>query len=179
MPPIIVFAVTPAHWCAMQITKSPADKKVTLALEMKRVIATIDAENDNLVRLAMRMAEEGYEDPDSCSSSDEDAQQELVAAADGGVTQLLGLEKGLVNVCTGKACTRKGGSEQILSALSSRWQDNPDIDVQECSCMGHCKLAANVAIRVADTTTVVTGMNFEMPTESEQQAKQRALEVAW
>lgn len=157
--------------------KAPADKKVTLALEMKKVITTIEADNDNLVRLAMRMAEQGYEDPDSGSSSDEDAPQEVVAAADQGVTQLLSLEKGLVNVCTGKACTRKGGSEQILSALTSRWKDNPDIDVQECSCMSMCKLAANVSMRVADTNTVVTGMKPEMLTE--QQAKERVLELSW
>lgn len=133
--------------------------KVALAMEMKEHIAIISSENDKLVRLAMRMAEEGYEDP---GCSDEDLPEQLLAAADGGISQLLNFENGQVSVCTGKACTRKGGSEHILSALVSRWEDDPKVDVQQCSCMGECKKAANVELRGDGTTTVVTGLQPEM-----------------
>eukprot|EP00892_Ulva_mutabilis_P012154 jgi/Ulvmu1/9310/UM050_0059.1 len=147
---------------AKQIAKVPSDQKVALALEMKEMIAKVNSDNDQLLRLVMSMAEAGYEDPDTGSSSDGAAADQVLASEEGGVAQLLKLKNGQVDVCQGKACRRKGSSEQVLLALASHFQDNSNVAVNECSCMGMCKHATNVAMREKDTTNVVCGLQPEM-----------------
>mmetsp|Transcript_7719 Transcript_7719/g.23377 ORF Transcript_7719/g.23377 Transcript_7719/m.23377 type:complete len:253 (+) Transcript_7719:104-862(+) len=43
-----------------------------------------------------------------------------------------------VEVCTGKACSRNGASE-LLQSVHNFSEDNVDVGVESCSCMGMCK----------------------------------------
>jgi len=159
------FTIIAASYGRTQIAKVPAEQKIELALEMKEMIAKVNSENDQLLRLAFAMAEAGYEDPDSDSSCDEDTADQVLAATSGGVVQLLKLQKGQVDVCTGKACSRKGGSEHILDSLTSHFQGNPKVTVQQCSCMGMCKHATNVSMREKDVKTVISELKPDMLSE--------------
>jgi (2Fe-2S) ferredoxin len=49
-------------------------------------------------------------------------------------------------VCTSKSCCRKGGSE-LLKSLRKAAQDNPDVQVKQCDCLGACKKGPSLKMR--------------------------------
>ena len=49
-------------------------------------------------------------------------------------------------VCTSKACCRKGGSE-LLKSLRSAAQDQPEVQVKQCGCLGACKKGPSLKMR--------------------------------
>ena len=49
-------------------------------------------------------------------------------------------------VCTSKACCRKGGSD-LYKSLRSAAQEQPEVQVKECGCLGACKKGPSLKIR--------------------------------
>ena len=68
-----------------------------------------------------------------------------------------------VQVCTGKAC-RKRGSEAMLAALQAQAETQPGVSVTSCKCLDQCKAAPNVQLsdvgRAAQLMTSVQPLHY-------------------
>jgi len=49
-------------------------------------------------------------------------------------------------VCTSKSCCRKGGSD-LYKSLRHAAQDQPEVQVKQCGCLGACKKGPSLKIR--------------------------------
>lgn len=134
------------------------EQKAQLQADMQSLVTEVNFDADRLGDLIKRMAEAGYVQDCSSSSSDEDMQMEVLDAAMGGADKLVQMKKGTVNVCLGKACTRKGKSESIEQALQGHWEGN-GVQIRTCSCMGMCKTAANVQLEYEGSSVAVTALS--------------------
>jgi len=59
-----------------------------------------------------------------------------------------------VEVCTGKACAKRG-SAAVLAGLSAALAGDAGVDVLGCKCMDQCKKGPNLRVRVANETPVI------------------------
>ena len=145
--------------CGVQVRNAKVEQKAQLQAYMQSLVTEVNFDTDRLGELIKRMADAGYVDDCSSSSSDEEMREmEVLDAGMGGADKLVQIKRGIVNVCLGKACTRKGRSDSIEQALQQHWEGKR-VEVRTCSCMGMCKTAANVHIEFEGSTVAVTGLS--------------------
>ncbi len=57
-----------------------------------------------------------------------------------------GSREACIWVCTSKSCCRKGGTE-LLKSLRKAAEENPDVQVKQCGCLGACKKGPTLKMR--------------------------------
>lgn len=57
-----------------------------------------------------------------------------------------GSREACIWVCTSKSCCRKGGDE-LLKSLKKAAEENPDVQVKQCGCLGACKKGPSLKMR--------------------------------
>lgn len=149
---------------AKKIERAPLEKKAALSADLAVATNELSQKHDMLSQLLQDMWAAGYvEESSSSSSSEDDCSKPRLDARDtravGSPAPLAELRQGSVEVCTGKACARRGGSEQLSEALKDRFYGT-SVDVTDCKCMGMCKAAANIRVNDAETGASVLLSNI-------------------
>jgi hypothetical protein len=81
-----------------------------------------------------------------------------------GLPAVLAATRGEVAVCEGKACCRKGGSDEIYEELVQHFQTRDGVRLGRCKCLGQCKYATSVRLeleREVGVPLVVTGIELQ------------------
>jgi hypothetical protein len=142
------------------VSKAEASECSLLLSELATATAALNEGRFEVEDILCRMRAAGVVEPSSiCSSSSssecdqpkrtEKQEPEVVSSAEG-LPAVLAAVRGEIAVCEGKACCRKGDSDQIYEELVSHFEARKGVSLVRCSCLGQCKYAASVRLQLED-----------------------------
>jgi hypothetical protein len=144
------------------VSKAEASECSLLLSELATATAALNEGRFEVEDILCRMRAAGIVEPSSiCSSSSssssecdqptrtEKQEPEVVSSAEG-LPAVLAALRGEIAVCGGKACCRKGDSDQIYEELVRHFEAREGVSLVRCSCLGQCKYAANVRLQLEE-----------------------------
>lgn len=146
----------------VQVAKADVADTMSLLRELALATDTLNRRRYELEDVMCRMSAAGVGDACTSSSSSSDCgtgKPAPVPATDA-LAAVLAQETGVVLVCEGKACTRKGASSEVRGLMQQHYDSTgSNVQLGSCSCLGMCKSATNMSARGATgEERIVTGV---------------------
>jgi hypothetical protein len=159
----------------VKVAKAKLHESMALLGEFAMATEVLNRRRYELEDVLCRMSAAGYvEECSSSSSSSGDCgtDKPVAVPASEGLASVVAAKEGSVLVCEGKACQRKGYSDEIHASLGEHFsRSGSKVVLDRCTCLGTCKTASNIQVfTAADRSWIVTGVTLE----GVQQALQRS-----
>lgn len=136
----------------IQVAKADATDVMSLLADLTKATDELNRERYAMEDIMCQMSAAGLLDSacassSSSSSSDCGDPSPTSVPSESAMRSVLTMQQGTVAVCQGKACTRRGASADIHSALQRHFTDSgAQVDVQCTKCLGACKTATNIRV---------------------------------